>query len=94
MNEMYLHYRSFVRNEGSPTSNAPLRGGKVWLFEGGIREPLIIKSKGQVKVGTLNSTPVISNDFYPTLLQMCGLASMPQQHIGGISITPLFKIRK
>jgi len=80
--------------EGSPTSNAPLRGGKGWLYEGGIREPLIIKSKGQVKAGTLNSTPVISNDFYPTLLQMCGLPLMPQQHAGGISITPLFKNKK
>ncbi|MEO5995818.1 MAG: sulfatase, partial [Chitinophagaceae bacterium] len=57
--------------EGSPTSNAPLRAGKGWLYEGGIREPLIIKSKGLVRAGVLNSTPVISNDLYPTLLQMC-----------------------
>lgn len=76
--------------EGSPTSNAPLKAGKGWLYEGGIREPLIIKSKGQVKAGTLNNTPVISNDLYPTLLQMCNIPLMPQQHTGGISITPLF----
>lgn len=75
--------------EGSPTSNLPLRGGKGWLYEGGIREPLIIKYPGKVPPGTICDVPVISNDFYPTLLQLTGMPLMPAQHTGGISIAPL-----
>ena len=77
--------------EGSPTSNMPFRGGKGWLYEGGIREPMIMKYPGKIKEGTVNNVPVISNDFYPTLLEMVGLPLMPQQHTGGLSIVPLLK---
>ena len=77
--------------EGSPTSNLPLRGGKGWLYEGGIREPLVIKYPPKVQAGTSCDVPVISNDFYPTLLQMVGLPLMPKQHTGGISIAPLLQ---
>lgn len=78
-------------SEGAPTSNLPLRGGKGWMYEGGIREPLIIKYPKMVKGNTVNETPVISNDFYPTLLQMAGLPLMPKQHTGGKSILPLLE---
>ncbi|WP_169818775.1 sulfatase [Niabella ginsenosidivorans] len=78
-------------SEGHPTSNAPLRTGKGWLYEGGIREPLIVKWPGIIKPNTINTTPVMSTDFYPTLLQAANLSLMPQQHTGGISILPLFK---
>jgi arylsulfatase A-like enzyme len=78
-------------SEGTPTSNMPLRGGKGWLYEGGIREPAIIKYPKQIKAGTTNNTPIISNDFYPTLLQLAGLPLMPEQHTGGISIIPALK---
>lgn len=78
-------------SEGCPTSNIPLRGGKGWLYEGGIREPAIIKYPPQIKAGTVNNVPIISNDFYPTLLQMAGLPLMPEQHTGGLSIVPLLK---
>jgi arylsulfatase A-like enzyme/lysophospholipase L1-like esterase len=78
-------------SEGSPTSNIPLRGGKGWLYEGGIKEPAIVKYPTQIKAGTVSNVPIISNDFYPTLLQMAGLPLMPKQHTGGISITPIFK---
>jgi arylsulfatase A-like enzyme len=81
-------------SEGSPTSNIPLRGGKGWLYEGGIREPAIIKYPAQIKAGTVSNVPIISNDFYPTLLQMAGLPLMPTQHTGGISITALFNNKK
>src|SRR5690606_4021446 len=74
--------------EGSPTSNLPLRGGKGWLYEGGIREPLIIKWPGLTRAGAVCNEPVISNDFYPTLLQAAGLPLLPKQHTGGISIKP------
>jgi arylsulfatase A-like enzyme/lysophospholipase L1-like esterase len=78
-------------SEGTPTSNIPLRGGKGWLYEGGIREPAIIKYPTQIKAGTESNVPVISNDFYPTLLQMAGLPLMPKQHTGGVSLMPIFK---
>lgn len=81
-------------NEGAPTSNLPLRGGKGWMYEGGIREPLIIKYPALVKASTVNQTPVISNDFYPTLLQIAGLPLLPEQHTGGVSILPLLEQKK
>ena len=56
-------------SEGSPTSNLPLRGGKGWIYEGGIREPFIISHPSQVKP-TTDDAPVSSIDFYPTLLDL------------------------
>ena len=56
-------------SEGSPTSNLPWRGGKGWLYEGGIREPLVIKWPGVTRAGTTSDQPVISTDFYPTMLR-------------------------
>ena len=73
----------------SPTANVPLRAGKGWLYEGGIREPMIIKWPGVVKAGTLCHEPVISNDFYPTMLQMARLPLRPNQHTDGLSLVPL-----
>lgn len=80
--------------EGSPTTNAPLRGGKGWLYEGGIREPYIIKYPPLVKAGSSCSVPVISTDFYPTLLELAGLSQRPEQHCDGVSIVPLLKGEK
>ncbi len=59
--------------EGHPTSNLPLRAGKGWLYEGGIREPLIIVWPGVTKAGQTSDQVVTSTDFYPTLLEMTGL---------------------
>jgi len=78
-------------SEGHPTSNLPLRAGKGWLYEGGIREPMIVRWPGVVKAGGLCSEPVISTDFYPTMLDMAGLPQKPQQHIDGMSFAPLLK---
>ena len=78
-------------SEGWPTSNLPLRTGKGWPFEGGIREPLLVKWPGQTRPGSLCRTPMISMDYYPTLLQMAGLPLRPQQHLDGESIVPLLK---
>jgi arylsulfatase A-like enzyme len=76
-------------SEGSPTSNLPLRGGKGWLYEGGIREPMIIKWTEKVKSGTVCTFPVTSTDFYPTILEMANLPVKTQQHMDGISLVPL-----
>jgi arylsulfatase A-like enzyme len=75
----------------SPTSNVPLRAGKGWLYEGGIRVPMIIKWPDVVNPGSVCSEPVISMDFYPTMLEMAGLPSHPSQHKDGLSLIPLLK---
>ncbi|MEO6245908.1 MAG: sulfatase, partial [Opitutaceae bacterium] len=80
--------------EGWPTSNLPLRGGKGWPYEGGVREPLIVCAPGVTAPGSTCDAPVISTDFYPTLLQLAGLAEQPQQHLDGVSFLPLLKGEK
>ncbi len=74
-----------------PTANLPLREGKGWLYEGGIREPMIIKWPGITRPGSTCDEPVTSTDFYPTMLQMAGLPLIPDQHADGVSIIPLLK---
>ncbi len=81
-------------SEGHPTSNLPLRAGKGWMYEGGIREPMMIKWPGVTKPGSVCSEPVTSTDFYPTMLEMAGLPLKPKQHVDGISMVPLLKGRK
>lgn len=76
-------------SEGHPTSNLPLRAGKGWLYEGGIREPMLIKWPGKTEPGSVSDVPVISTNFYPTMLEMAGLDLMPEQHQDGISMTPI-----
>lgn len=77
--------------EGHPTSNLPLRAGKGWLYEGGIREPMVIYWPGVSKAGSVSDRPVTSTDFYPTLLEMAGLPAQPKQHVDGVSMVPLLK---
>ena len=72
------------------TSNLPLRGGKGYQFEGGIREPYVIKVPGMTK-RTECAVPVTGTDFYPTLLELAGLELRPQEHIDGQSLVPLLK---
>ena len=76
-------------SEGHPTSNLPLRAGKGWLYEGGIREPMIIRWPKKGKAGTVCDEPVISTDFYPTMLDIAGLPAKPKQHCDGVSLAPL-----
>lgn len=77
--------------EGSPTCNAPLSEGKGWMYEGGLREPLIVKWPGQIKENSICEVPTISTDFYPTILDMKGGKLMPERHKDGVSILPLLK---
>lgn len=78
-------------SEGLPTSNLPLRGGKGWLYEGGIREPWLIKWPGVTRPGSTSDWPVVSMDFYPTMLEMAGLPPRPEQHLDGVSLVPILK---
>ena len=76
-------------SEGSPTSNLPFRGGKGWIYEGGIREAFLARCPGVTTPGSVSSEPVCSTDFYPTILEYCGLPLKPDQHLDGQSLVPL-----
>src|SRR6056297_684186 len=73
------------------TCNLPLRGGKGRQWEGGIREPFYIKYSPVTGDGSTSDTPVTGADFYPTILDLCGLPARPGQHVDGVSLMPLMK---
>lgn len=74
------------------TQNAPLKCGKGSLYEGGIREPMIVRWPGTVKPGTRCDKYLIIEDFYPSLLEMAEIKKYDTpQTIDGISFIPLLK---
>ncbi len=75
------------------TTNVPLREGKGSSYEGGTRVPLVVSWPGVVPPGTLCEQPVMTIDFYPTLLQAAGAKSKPEHnaHVDGVSIVALLK---
>ena len=89
---MFFSDNGGLRYEGKSqqpvTSNAPLRAGKGHLYEGGIREPLIVRYPGVVKPGAVIDTPVSSVDFFPS---MCDLAGVRPGDVDGVSLMPLLR---
>lgn len=77
-------------NGGYDSDNRPLRGVKGMLYEGGIRVPWIVRWPGKIKPDTINNTPIISTDCYPTLLEIAGLPPTPDYPLDGRSLVPLF----
>jgi arylsulfatase A-like enzyme len=73
------------------TSNAPLRGGKATLYEGGTREPCIVVWPGQAAPGSTSDALIQSIDFAPSLLEMLAISPAPEQHFDGISIVPALR---
>lgn len=75
------------------TDNYPLRSGKGSLYEGGIREPLIIRWPGITQAGSVSAEPVCSIDFYRTILEISGLSgdSKHNADVDGLSLVPLLK---
>ncbi len=73
------------------TSNLPLRGGKGYQFEGGIREPYFIKVPWMELRDKKCETPVTGTDFYPTILELAGLPLRPKEHNDGVSLLPLLR---
>lgn len=71
--------------------NRPLRAAKGHLYEGGIRVPLIVRWPGVVKPGTESDEPVISTDWYPTLLAAAGQKPAEAMLLDGTDITPVLK---
>jgi arylsulfatase A-like enzyme len=74
------------------TDNYPLRSGKGSLYEGGIRVPLMVRWPGSGERGAVCNEPVISNDFFPTVLEMVGaLKNVPYERADSMSLTPLLR---
>jgi arylsulfatase A-like enzyme len=75
----------------APTSNAPLRGGKATMFEGGTRVPGIVVMPGVTPAGSRSEAIVQSEDYYPTLLEALALKPAPGQRFDGSSIMAALK---
>lgn len=84
-----------VRYQGKQTkpvtNNSPLRAGKGHVFEGGIREPLMIRWPGVTRAGSTIDEPVSSVDFFPTLCEIAGVAP---GKVDGRSLVPLLHGKK
>jgi len=80
-----------LRNRPGPTCNLPLRSGKGWLYEGGVREPMIVRAPGVAAPGSVCHAPAVSMDFFATILELAGLPAMPDRHADGVSLVPLLR---
>ena len=76
-------------SEGSPTSNLPLRGGKGWTYEGGIREPFIVRWPGVTSPGAVCDVPVMSLDLFPTLVTAGGGKIHRKMTVDGVDLSPV-----
>ncbi len=74
-----------------PTSNAPLRGGKATMYEGGTRVPCVVAWPGVSGAGTRSDALTQSEDFYPTLLEGLQIEAAPDQRFDGVSIIPALR---
>jgi arylsulfatase A-like enzyme len=90
--------------EGAPTANVPLRAGKGWMYEGGVRVPLIVRWPGVAAPGAVCDQYLISTDYFPTMLDMADqqssllapredspLAERKDYTLDGVSFVPLLK---
>ncbi len=82
------------RNHKAPTSVLPLRAGKGWLYEGGIRVPLLIKPSHYSGEARSSAEPIVGHDFYPTLLSMAGIEVENNIILDGIDLSPLIHENK
>jgi arylsulfatase A-like enzyme len=87
-------YRTVGLEKNGITDNAPLKGGKGTLAEGGIRVPYIFRWKGVIEPGQTNPTPINSVDLYPTLLEFAGADPPADYPLDGVSYAPLLKGEK
>ncbi len=78
-------------SEGWPTSNFPLRAGKGWLYEGGIREPFVVRWPKVLKADRVVTIPVSSPDIYATLMDITKSKSPSHQEVDGQSLLPVLQ---
>ena len=76
--------------ESQVTNNRPLRAGKGYLYEGGIRVPLVLWYPGVINKGSVTDIPVIGTDLYPTITELAGEKSQPGKQLDGHSLVSLF----
>ncbi|MCK4872929.1 MAG: sulfatase [Phycisphaerales bacterium] len=76
---------------GGVTNQRPLRGAKGMLYEGGVREPMIIRWPRMTQSGRRCDVPVIGIDLFPTLLEIAGVAKPPEKLLDGVSLVPLMR---
>lgn len=74
---------------GAISRAEPLRGTKGMFYEGGIREPFLVRYPGVVAAGSKNESPIAQIDLYPTFLALAGVA-VPDR-LDGVSLVPAFK---
>ena len=79
------YVREGLEEAGDVTDNAPLRGGKGMLYEGGIRVPYLFRWPGRIKPGRVCDEPINSVDLYPTLLELTGAQPPPDYPLDGVS---------
>jgi arylsulfatase A len=86
----------FSDNGGAPNAgnNGVLRASKGWLYEGGIREPLIVRWPGQITPGAENNDAVCSIDFYPTFLSIANQKPKQDVLLDGVDLLPLLTKKK
>ena len=89
--ETLVIFNSDNGGETKVTTNAHLHGGKSQLFEGGIRVPLVARWPGTIPAGEVSAAPVVSTDYYPTLLELAGAKAPAGHTLDGISIAPLLR---
>ena len=73
-------------NRSNPTDNAPLRSGKGYPYEGGIRVPFLARWPGVIPSGKVSDTPVCSIDLFPTILAAAGVDSVTDRPIDGVAL--------
>ena len=83
----------FISDNGGPTreltsSNAPLRGEKGTLYEGGIRVPFLMSLPGQIPVGWICKDPVVSLDIFPTVCAVAGIQEPARNRLDGVNLLP------
>jgi arylsulfatase A-like enzyme len=85
------YVREGVKQAGDITDNAPLRSGKGSLYEGGTRDPFIVRWHGKVKPATTCDVPSIHVDVFPTFADLAEAKLPVNQPLDGESLVPLFR---
>jgi arylsulfatase A-like enzyme len=83
------YVREGIKKGGDVTDNAPLRSGKGSLYEGGVRDPFIVRWPGHIAPGSENATPTIHVDIFPTFAALTGAKLPEKQILDGESLVPL-----
>ncbi len=85
------YVREGIKQAGDVTDNTPLRSGKGSLYEGGTRDPLIVRWPGVTPSGKICEVPSIHVDLFPTFLQITGAKPPEKQVLDGESLVPLLR---